>query len=316
MLWPLDRSRRRAALLPRLHRGGAGGPQRLLRVPDRAAGAAVPRGAPPAEDVRHRVVLRRAGGAGRRGVRSRSARSAASRSTASMRVPVSGAGTARSTALYPQGDQWYWRADYVRDLTDEAIEATRRVRRAAPDHAIDHAPLSGQRRRRTASRTTTTAWAYRDARYAEVIVGVDPDPANAEKHHGLDDATTGRAAPLLHGRRLRELHDGRRARSASRRPTATTTRDWRRSSAPTTRTTSSTSTRTSDQQLTDCRCPASSGTRGYPPSEGVAVSTAPAGARRGKRRRQAFVVGSRAARGRDHGSGHDEQAEERASRCA
>ena len=26
-----------------------------------------------------------------------------------------------------------------------------------------------------------TAWAYRDARYAEVIVGVDPDPANAAK---------------------------------------------------------------------------------------------------------------------------------------
>jgi FAD/FMN-containing dehydrogenase len=26
-----------------------------------------------------------------------------------------------------------------------------------------------------------TPWAYRDARYAGVIVGVDPDPANAEK---------------------------------------------------------------------------------------------------------------------------------------
>ena len=26
-----------------------------------------------------------------------------------------------------------------------------------------------------------TAWAYRDAKYAGVIVGVDPDPANAEK---------------------------------------------------------------------------------------------------------------------------------------
>jgi hypothetical protein len=29
-----------------------------------------------------------------------------------------------------------------------------------------------------------TAWAYRDAKYAGVIVGVDPDPANADKITG------------------------------------------------------------------------------------------------------------------------------------
>ncbi len=29
--------------------------------------------------------------------------------------------------------------------------------------------------------TTDTAWAYRDATYSQVIVGVDPDPANAAK---------------------------------------------------------------------------------------------------------------------------------------
>ena len=55
-----------------------------------------------------------------------------------------------------------------------------------------------------------TAWAYRDARYAQVIVGVDPDPANAQEHHPLDHRLLRRAPPVLHGRRLRELHDGRR----------------------------------------------------------------------------------------------------------
>ena len=81
MLWPLDRTDDVLSVLPRLHRGGARRSQRLLRVPHRATSASVPRGAPPQEDVRHRVVLRRARGAGRRGVRSAAAHSVASRST-------------------------------------------------------------------------------------------------------------------------------------------------------------------------------------------------------------------------------------------
>ena len=29
---------------------------------------------------------------------------------------------APSTALYPKGDQWYWRADFVNEIPDEAVE--------------------------------------------------------------------------------------------------------------------------------------------------------------------------------------------------
>ena len=60
MLWPLEQ----AAEVMRWYRDfiaqRAGGHQRLLRLPDRAAGAALPRAAHMQEDVRRRVVLHRA----------------------------------------------------------------------------------------------------------------------------------------------------------------------------------------------------------------------------------------------------------------
>ena len=64
--------RRRAHLLPRLHRNSPRGPQRLLRLPHRPTGASLPRTPAPPEDVRHRVVLRRAGRAARCIARARS----------------------------------------------------------------------------------------------------------------------------------------------------------------------------------------------------------------------------------------------------
>ena len=39
-----------------------------------------------------------------------------------------------------------------------------------------------------------TPWSYRDAKWAQVIVGVDPDPANKDKISALGARTTGRAA--------------------------------------------------------------------------------------------------------------------------
>ena len=79
--------------------------------------------------------------------------------------------------LYPPGDQWYWKADFVDELSDEAIDAARRARRGAADVEVDDAPLPDRRRGRTTSAPDATAWNYRDARYGKVIVGVDPDPA-------------------------------------------------------------------------------------------------------------------------------------------
>lgn len=82
-------------------------------------------------------------------------------------------------ALYPPGLQWYWRADFVKELSDEAIERhCEHGSRLPTMHSTMHLyPIDG-----AASRVGEheTAWAYRDARWAEVIVGVDPDPTNAK----------------------------------------------------------------------------------------------------------------------------------------
>jgi FAD/FMN-containing dehydrogenase len=81
--------------------------------------------------------------------------------------------------LYEPGYQWYWRADFVKELSDEAVERHVEHGSQMPTmHSTMHLyPIDG-----TAGTVgdTATPWAYRDSRWAQVIVGVDPDPANAE----------------------------------------------------------------------------------------------------------------------------------------
>jgi FAD binding domain/Berberine and berberine like len=81
--------------------------------------------------------------------------------------------------LYPPGLQWYWRADFVNTLSDEAIERHARHGSALPTmHSTMHLyPIDGAAHR---VGKKDTAFSYRDANWAEVIVGVDPDPANGE----------------------------------------------------------------------------------------------------------------------------------------
>jgi FAD/FMN-containing dehydrogenase len=83
-------------------------------------------------------------------------------------------------AVYPPGDQWYWRADFVNELSDEAITLHIQHGSALPTQqsTMHLYPING-----AASRPAkdATPWSYRDAGWAEVIVGVDPDPANAER---------------------------------------------------------------------------------------------------------------------------------------
>ncbi len=82
--------------------------------------------------------------------------------------------------LYPPGLQWYWKADFFNELSDEAI--ARHVEHAAlmPTmlSSMHLYPVNGAAHRRG---PTETPWSYRDAVFSEVIVGVDPDPANREK---------------------------------------------------------------------------------------------------------------------------------------
>ncbi len=83
-------------------------------------------------------------------------------------------------ALYPPGFQWYWRADFVKQLPDAAIDRHIEYGTNLPSifSTMHLYPINGAAGRVGAA---DTAWAYRDAVWGEVIVGVDPEPANAAK---------------------------------------------------------------------------------------------------------------------------------------
>ena len=79
--------------------------------------------------------------------------------------------------LYPPGLQWYWNADYVTDLGEEAIALHTQYAAQLPSvHSTMHLyPINGAAHR---VGQNDTAWSYREANFVQVIVGVDPDPAN------------------------------------------------------------------------------------------------------------------------------------------
>ncbi len=83
-------------------------------------------------------------------------------------------------ALYPAGLQWYWKADFFKELSDTAIDLHTQYGSQLPTmHSGMHLyPINGVAHRPS---TSETAFSYRDANFAEVIVGVDPDPANNER---------------------------------------------------------------------------------------------------------------------------------------
>jgi FAD/FMN-containing dehydrogenase len=83
-------------------------------------------------------------------------------------------------ALYPKGQQWYWRADFVDELTDDAIaiHLEHAAQLPTPQSTMHLYPIDGAAHR---VRNGDTAFGYRDARYGQVIVGVDPDPANNDR---------------------------------------------------------------------------------------------------------------------------------------
>jgi FAD/FMN-containing dehydrogenase len=82
--------------------------------------------------------------------------------------------------LYPTGMQWYWRSDFVNELGDEVIEKHFQYGSTMPTlwSSMHMYPINGAASR---VKKNDTAWNYRDANWAMVILGVDPDPANLEK---------------------------------------------------------------------------------------------------------------------------------------
>jgi FAD/FMN-containing dehydrogenase len=79
--------------------------------------------------------------------------------------------------LYPAGDQWYWRADFVKDIPEEAVDAHARFGAQMPtmQSTMHLYPIDGAAHDVDAA---DTPWSYRDAKWASVFAGVDRDPAN------------------------------------------------------------------------------------------------------------------------------------------
>jgi hypothetical protein len=82
--------------------------------------------------------------------------------------------------LYPPGEQWYWRADFVTEIPDEAVRIHDRFGTSLPTmkSTMHMYPISGAAHDVAGDET---AWAYRDANWGSVFAGVDPDPANRDK---------------------------------------------------------------------------------------------------------------------------------------
>jgi len=80
--------------------------------------------------------------------------------------------------LFVPGLQWYWRADNFTELSDEAIASHLEHGPKLPSmlSTMHLYPVNGASRR---IGKNDTAYSFREALFAEVIVGVDPDPANA-----------------------------------------------------------------------------------------------------------------------------------------
>ena len=79
--------------------------------------------------------------------------------------------------LYPKGEQWYWRADFVNEIPDEAVAIHQRFAEAMPTmkSTMHMYPIDGAAHDVGAA---DTAWSYREANWGSVFAGVDPDPAN------------------------------------------------------------------------------------------------------------------------------------------
>jgi FAD binding domain/Berberine and berberine like len=81
--------------------------------------------------------------------------------------------------VYPAGDQWYWRADFVKEIPDAAVEAHAKFGAEMPtmQSTMHLYPIDGAAHDVGPS---DTPWSYRDAVWGSVFAGVDHDPANAD----------------------------------------------------------------------------------------------------------------------------------------
>ena len=90
-------------------------------------------------------------------------------------------------ALLPSGQQWYWKGDFVAELSDAAIARHLEFAETMPTwrSTMHLYPIDGSAHRVGADET---AFSYRDATWSMVMAGIDPDPARAGE---LRDWATG-----------------------------------------------------------------------------------------------------------------------------
>lgn len=80
--------------------------------------------------------------------------------------------------LMPKGLQWYWKGDYVKELSDAAIDThIKHIAQAPSALSLMHLyPIDGAVHKVGA---TDTPWGAREARWSMVIAAIDPSPAKA-----------------------------------------------------------------------------------------------------------------------------------------
>ncbi|MDR8392191.1 FAD-binding oxidoreductase [Aliifodinibius sp. S!AR15-10] len=81
--------------------------------------------------------------------------------------------------IYPEGLQWYWKGDFIRELSDEAISEHLNFAEVPTTRSTMHMyPINGKVHEMGVDET---AWSYRDVNWSMVIAGVSSDPAEKEK---------------------------------------------------------------------------------------------------------------------------------------
>jgi FAD/FMN-containing dehydrogenase len=82
--------------------------------------------------------------------------------------------------IYPPGEQWYWKADFVKEIPDEAVDIHVKYGAEMPmwKSTMHLYPIDG-----VAGRVPkdATAWNYRDAKWGMVMAGISADPADNEQ---------------------------------------------------------------------------------------------------------------------------------------
>ncbi len=81
--------------------------------------------------------------------------------------------------LYTPGNQWYWKSDFVRELSDEAIDQhiSWAANLPSAQSSVQFLPVNGAVQR---IKNDGTAFSFRDATWVQLIAGADPRPAKRE----------------------------------------------------------------------------------------------------------------------------------------